>query len=61
MRGKNKISKKLARKQKNVVDAQLLKLREMQKAQRDEREKAKSGTPAVQSESLGALARFAKK
>ncbi len=62
MRGKNKISKKLRRKQKNVVDAQVLKLKEMQKAQRDERLSAKTGVAAENSkESLGALARFAKK
>ncbi len=62
MRGKNKISKKLRRKAKNVVDAQLLKLREMQKSQREQREAAKSGAPAENSkESLGALSRFAKK
>ena len=61
MRGRNKISAKLRRKQKNVIDAQMVKLKEMQKAQREERERAKSGEAAKPVESLGALSRFAKK
>lgn len=62
MRGKNKIGKKLRRKQKNVVDAQSVKLKDMQKTQRDQRESLKSGEAAANSkESLGALSRFAKK
>jgi hypothetical protein len=62
MRGKNKIGKKLRRKQKNVVDAQSVKLRDMQKTQREARESVKSGEAAANTkESLGALARFAKK
>jgi len=60
MRGRNKISAKLRRKQKNVIDAQMLKLKEMQKAQRDQREQEKTGV-TVKPESLGALSRFAKK
>ena len=38
MRGKNKISAKLKRKQKNVVDAQSLKLRERLQKQQEERQ-----------------------
>lgn len=62
MRGRNKISAKLRRKQKNVIDAQMVKLKEMQKAQREERERLKSGEPAEKPVTdLGALSRFAKK
>ena len=39
MRGRNKISAKLRRKQKNVVDAQLLKLKEKQKNAQELRDK----------------------
>jgi hypothetical protein len=50
MRGRNKISAKLRRKQKNVIDSQQLKLKEMQKLQREAKqaeyaEKLKSQTP----------------
>jgi hypothetical protein len=45
-----------------VVDAQSVKLRDMQKTQKEARESVKSGEAAANSkESLGALARFAKK
>jgi hypothetical protein len=70
-RGKNKISAKLRRKQKNVVDAQLLKLKDKQAAERAKREEtqkkggAASGEPASGSSSSsafqGALSRFYKK
>ena len=43
MRGRNKISAKLRRKQKNVVDAQLLKLKEKQKNAQELRDKEKTG------------------
>jgi hypothetical protein len=62
MRGKNKISAKLRRKQKNVVDAQSIKLREKLRQQKDEREKSKSkaeqGTSHTKEGSYDPLARF---
>ena len=41
-RGKNKISAKLRRKQKNVIDAQLLKLKDKQAADRVAREESQA-------------------
>lgn len=41
MRGKNKIYNKLRRKQKNVVDAQVLKLKEKLRVEREAAEKEK--------------------
>ena len=58
-RGKNKISSKLRRKQKNVLDAQMLKFRDKQEK---DREKDKQDNSA-ESEAVkkDALSRFAKK
>lgn len=60
-RGKNKISAKLRRKQKNVVDAQTIKLRDTLKRQQEAREKAKQGPAEEQVLAPGerALQRFA--
>lgn len=55
MRGRNKISAKLRRKQKNVIDAQLLKLKDKQKEEREAKEKK---SKAEVESTLGALARF---
>ena len=70
-RGRNKISAKLRRKQKNVVDAQSIKLKEAQKAEQEKRRSAAAaaagagGTGAAGSDTkksnLGALQRFAAK
>ena len=56
MRGKNKISAKLRRKQKNVVDEQTVKLKEALVKQKEARALAKDGPKTV--EELGALRRF---
>jgi U3 small nucleolar RNA-associated protein 7 len=48
MRGKNKISAKLRRKQKNVIDSQTVKLREKLRAEHDDREKSKAQTQKQQ-------------
>ena len=68
MRGRNKISAKLRRKQKNVIDAQSLKMKEQLKEQREDREKAKKASqeasqPTAKSREteLVALKRFLKK
>jgi len=55
-RGKNKISAQLRRKQKNVIDAQLIKLKDKLAAAPPSK-----GGPSVVSTTLGALSRFAKK
>jgi len=58
MRGKNKISAKLRKKQKNVIDAQMVKLKERQAAEREAREwknKEKNDEAATKK---GALQRF---
>lgn len=64
-RGKNKIGKQLRRKQKNVVDAQLLKLQDKKKQMQEEREKLKGGSNGGSGDSnssgMSALSRFVKK
>lgn len=63
-RGRNKISKKLMRKQKNVVDAQTVKLKEKLNKQKVDRQKQldeKRGVISGQEDTSGALARFYKK
>jgi len=66
-RGRNKISAKLRRKQKNVVDAQTVKLKEKLTQERDEKANqkalAETGKPLRKSlaEEYGVLARFVKK
>ena len=66
-RGRNKISAKLRRKQKNVVDAQTVKLKEKLTQERDEKANQKAlvetGKPLRKSlaEEYGVLARFVKK
>lgn len=57
MRGRNKISAKLRRKQKNVIDEQVLKLRAAQEQQ--QRERKQKQQPQVADND--ALSRFAKK
>lgn len=61
MRGRNKISAKLRRKQKNVVDAQSIKLKEKLQQEKDEREKAKTPVPTGRVNKHSALQRFFKK
>jgi hypothetical protein len=56
-RGRNKISAKLRRKQKNVIDEQIMKAREAKEAKEKERQEKQV---AKQTEELGALARFKK-
>jgi U3 small nucleolar RNA-associated protein 7 len=58
-RGRGKISAKLHRKQKNVIDASSVKLRE--KLQKDAKAKAKGTKTGKEIENLGALNRFVKK
>lgn len=64
-RGRNKISAKLRRKQKNVVDAQQIKLKEMQKAEREAREAQKAEKNGLEpaqkagGKMIRALSRFA--
>ena len=60
-RGRNKISAKLRRRQKNVVDAQTVKLKEKLAKEREERDQKKSGELEKQKDSLGVLARFIRK
>ena len=62
-RGRNKISAKLKRKQKNVVDAQTIKLKEKLEKERTERESKKEGYVPKKTiaQEYGALARFVKK
>jgi hypothetical protein len=62
-RGRNKISAKLKRKQKNVVDAQTVKLKEKLSKEREERESKKEGAKPRKTlaEEYGVLARFVKK
>jgi hypothetical protein len=57
MRGKNKISAKLRRKQKNVVDEQTEKLKEQLIKQKEARALSLAGTDATPKD-LGALRRF---
>ncbi len=62
-RGRNKISAKLRRKQKNVIDEQTSKLREKQRELRDASEKlknVKAGKFADEKNEGGALSRFSK-
>lgn len=60
MRGKNKISAKLRRKQKNVIDEQTQKLKEKLIKEREARMLAKAGgeANAAPEKALGALRRF---
>lgn len=61
MRGRNKISAKLRRKQKNVIDAQSVKMREKLNESRERRDgDDRSETQKIREE-FGALSRFAKK
>mmetsp|Transcript_32361 Transcript_32361/g.30866 ORF Transcript_32361/g.30866 Transcript_32361/m.30866 type:complete len:576 (+) Transcript_32361:83-1810(+) len=62
-RGRNKISAKLRRKQKNVVDAATIKLKEKLQKERDDKESKKEGfTPRkTLAEEYGVLSRFVKK
>lgn len=59
-RGRNKISAKLRRKQKNVIDEQLVKLKEKKKeiAQQKESEKKKKRDPTFEEKKTSALSRF---
>lgn len=58
-RGKNKISAKLRRRQKNVIDAQTIKLRDSLKKQQEEKEKEKDSRNKNEVEkNEGALSRF---
>jgi hypothetical protein len=56
MRGKNKISAKLRRKQKNVIDEQTVKLKEKLVKEKEARAFSQGGAQKV--ESAGALRRF---
>lgn len=58
MRGKNKISSKLRRKQKNVIDEQMVKLKEKQK---EFKEKKDNNYKEVNNKSFGVLDRFVSK
>ena len=60
MRGKNKISAKLRRRQKNVIDEQTQKLKEKLIKDRETRLLAKAGgeASAAPEKALGALRRF---
>ena len=60
MRGKNKISAKLRRKQKNVIDEQTQKLKEKLIKEKEARLLAKAGGEAASApeKALGALRRF---
>ena len=60
MRGKNKISAKLRRRQKNVIDEQTQKLKEKLIKDREARLLANAGgeTSAAPDKALGALRRF---
>ena len=59
MRGRSKISAKLRKRQKNVVDAQTIKLKDKLKKEREAREKERNATAASdEREKLGALKRF---
>ena len=62
-RGRNKISAKLKRKQKNVVDAQTIKLKEKLQKEREDRESKKEGAAPRKTlaQEYGVLARFVKK
>jgi U3 small nucleolar RNA-associated protein 7 len=60
-RGKNKISAKLRRKQKNVIDAQLLKLKEKQSADRAARGKEGAVVEVAEKVPSSAISRFMKK
>ena len=62
-RGRNKISAKLRRKQKNVVDAQSVKLKEKLQKERDVRDAEKVGfvPRKTVAQEYGVLARFFKK
>eukprot|EP01038_Epipyxis_sp_PR26KG_P005678 gene5678-7837_t len=59
-RGKNKISAKLARKHKNIIDAQLLKLKEA-KLQQQLEKASSSETNPLETQKFAALDRFSKK
>ena len=64
MRGRNKITAKLRRKQKNVIDEQLVKLKEKQQEEREALEKSRqvkaNGGVSVSDQNTGALSRFSK-
>jgi hypothetical protein len=62
-RGRNKISAKLRRKQKNVVDAQTVKLREKLAKEKEERENKQNGGSGggAKKDDFGVLSRFLKK
>lgn len=61
MRGRNKISAKLRRKQKNVIDAQTVKLKERQEKEREDREKLRQERTRGKGEpAYNPLGRFAK-
>ena len=64
MRGRSKIAKKLARKQKNIIDENVMKLRELRDEEKKEsrekrlRDKSASGDVEDEVETPAALKRF---